>query len=163
MEMAEKMLGGSASTTRDILRRSNFVSPSATSFSRSTFNRESRGEEGRGRGKVSAGCWRKGWLTRRDRREDLEGGFSRVARGNVCISRGAQKCFISIAGRYLYTPTVILISRGTSAASRVLYTGIWERERRRERVSQAYRWSVCLAQPVRPRQNCLSFGTANSR
>lgn len=131
MEMAEKMLP--ASTTRDILRRSNFVSPSATSFS--TFNRESRGEEGRGRGKVSAGCWRKGWLTRRDRREDLEGGFSRVARGNVCISRGAQKCFISIAGRYLYTPTVILISRGTSAASRVLYTGIWEREKEGESVS----------------------------
>lgn len=132
MEMAEKMLGGSASTTRDILRRSNFVSPSATSFSRSTFNRESRGEEGRRRGGIS------GLLAERlvDEKGSARRSRRRVFTGSqgerMHFSRSSEVLYFHSGSVSVHTDSHTDLERYVGCLPGAIYGNMREREGGRE-------------------------------
>lgn len=77
------------------------------------------------------------------------------------FSRSSEVLYFHSGSVSVHTDSHTDLERYVGCLPGAIYGNIRERERERE--SRAYRWSVCLAQPVRPRQNCLSFGTANSR
>lgn len=135
MEMAEKMLGRPASTTRDILRRSNFVSPSATSFSRSTFNRESRGEEGRRRGGIS------GLLAERlvDEKGSARRSRRRVFTGSqgerMHFSRSSEVLYFHSGSVSVHTDSHTDLERYVGCLPGAIYGNMREREKEGESVS----------------------------